>query len=272
MTPTDLLDPEMSSTADSLRAEGTAFAIATVVRTVDATAAKPGAKALLLADGSIKEGWIGGGCVRAALRRATIDALRDGQPKFISLRPEEVLADEGVKAGDEIGGVRFARNGCPSKGSMDIFLEPVLPQPELFVLGSSPVAQALVHLATGFDFKILQHSEPDAIADVSPGKPQTLGRYIVVASQGKSDAAFLTAALASNANFIAFVGSVKKFATLREKLTSQGANSDALAAVAAPAGLKINAVTPDEIALSILAQLVQHRRKSHRLANEVNAP
>ncbi len=119
-----------------LQAEGRAFALATVVRTVDATSAKPGGKALILDDGTIVEGWIGGGCARGAVSRAAMAALAEGQPKFVSLRPEELLSAEGLVPGDERDGVRFARNGCPSKGSMDIFVEPVLPQPRLTVLGA----------------------------------------------------------------------------------------------------------------------------------------
>lgn len=260
MSLNQIFDPGFATQVEELRAKGRAFAIATVVRTVDATAAKPGAKALLLQDGSIKDGWIGGGCIRAALRRATLDALADGQPKFISLRPEDVLAHEGVKAGDERKGVRFARNGCPSKGSMDIFVEPVLPQPELLIYGDSPVAHALAKLATGFDFDLCLTSTASAITTLQD-KP---GRCVVVASQGKGDLDFLMAALVSHASYIAFVGSARKFKNLREKSLKQGARASVLDQVFAPAGLHINAVTPDEIALSILAQIVQHRRQNQR--------
>lgn len=260
MSLSQIFDPKFATHIDDLRAKGQAFAIATVVRTVDATAAKPGAKALLLQDGSIKDGWIGGGCIRAALRRATLDALADGQPKFISLRPEDVLADEGVKAGEERKGVRFARNGCPSKGSMDIFVEPVLPQPELVIYGDSPVAHALAQLATGFDFDLSLTTDPTTLTELRANA----GRCVVVASQGKGDLDFLMAALAGNAGYIAFVGSARKFTALREKSLKLGADAAVLDTVSAPAGLHISAVTPKEIALSILAQIVQHRRQNQR--------
>src|SRR5277367_1746860 len=112
------------------KSAGEPFALATVVRTVAATAAKAGAKAVILPDGTISEGWIGGGCARAAVLKAARDALADGVSRLVSVWPGDVLAEQGVAAGDERDGVRFAKNMCPSQGSMDIFVEPVLPLPQ----------------------------------------------------------------------------------------------------------------------------------------------
>jgi xanthine dehydrogenase accessory factor len=260
----------ISTEIDRLRQEGRVFAVATIVRTVDATSAKPGAKALILEDGTLAQGWVGGGCARAAVSKAAIEAIRQGQPQFISLRPEELLDAEGVRAGDERAGVRFARNGCPSKGSMDIFIEPVLPLPRLVICGGGPVALALADLAGRFDFfrmlctpgqspdpapKVEQHCDSFAFDTASD-----LQRFIVIATQGKGDEAALRAALAGGADYIAFVGSRRKFAALAEKLTLDGISPEALARIEAPAGLHIHAITPDEIALSILARIVALRR------------
>ena len=134
------------------RSTGEPFALATVVRTVAATAAKAGAKAVILPDGTISEGWIGGGCARAAVLKAAKDALADGRSRLVSVQPPDVLADRGVKSGEEQEGVRFANNMCPSQGTMDIFVEPVLPRPQVVICGSSPVAVAVADLArrTGF--------------------------------------------------------------------------------------------------------------------------
>ena len=115
--------------APLLKAKGEAFVLATVVRTVAATAAKAGAKAIIRADGSISEGWIGGGCARGAVLKAAREALADGRARLISVQPPDVLQEHGVAAGEEREGVRFARNTCPSHGTMDIFIEPVLPRP-----------------------------------------------------------------------------------------------------------------------------------------------
>ena len=270
MTPKQLLSPQMHGTAETLHAAGTAFAIATVVRTLNATSAKPGAKALVLADGSIAEGWIGGGCIRSAVGRAAIEALQDGAPKFVSLRPEDVLQRDGIQIGEEIEGTKFAKNGCPSKGSMDIFVEPVLPQPELVILGNSPVSQALMRLAEGFDFTTINRrnpEDPDGTATVKTNTRQ----FVVVASQGKADAQSLKQALAYRAEYVAFVGSQRKFAALVARLADHECEGTALNEVVAPAGLHIDAVTPDEIALSILAQIVQLRRRGQRQQSDENA-
>jgi len=260
MTPAELTDTDIAALAQDLRARGEPFAIATVIRTAGATAAKPGAKALLDAHGVILQGWIGGGCVRGALVKATKRAMEEQQPQLISLHPQDVLDQKGVAAGDDVDGMRFARNGCPSKGSIDIFVETVLPLPELVIFGTSPVAVALAGLAETFHWDI-SRPVPD---DTEPTPLPSAGRMIVVATQGREDLASLRSALAIPNVFIAFVGSRRKFASLAEKLAAEGISEAALARVHAPAGLAIHAVTPDEIALSIIAQLTSERRRERR--------
>src|SRR6476660_7796067 len=130
-----------------LKASEEAFVLATVVRTLSVTAAKAGAKAIIRPDGTIVAGWIGGGCARGAVLKAARDALADGKPRMVSVQPENLLAELGVKPGENRGGIRFASNLCPSQGTMDIFVEPVLPHPSLVIFGASPVALALASLA-----------------------------------------------------------------------------------------------------------------------------
>jgi xanthine dehydrogenase accessory factor len=266
-------ESRFEATLSTLRAQGVPFAIATVVRTVDATSAKPGAKAIILPDGSIAEGWIGGGCARSAVGKAGAAAIAEGRPQFISLRPEELLAAEGVAPGEERHGVRFARNGCPSKGSMDVFVEPVLPQPRLVVFGAGPVAMALCDLAGRFDLHRTLAAPgltEGAAEQVQDGFALEAGgagqRFVVVATQGKGDEAGLRAALASGAAYVAFVGSRRKFATLAARLAEDGVRAEDLARVKAPAGLDIHAITPEEIALSILAEITALRRAGGREA------
>src|SRR3954465_13394811 len=119
------------------------FVLATVVRTVSVTAAKAGAKAIIRPDGSIVAGWIGGGCARGAVLKAAREALTDGCPRMVSVQPENLLAELGVRPGETKAGIRFASNLCPSQGTMDIFVEPVLPHPSLVIFGASPVAMSL---------------------------------------------------------------------------------------------------------------------------------
>src|SRR5271156_6417974 len=262
---TDIL--EVISTRKSA---GEPFALATVVRTVAATAAKAGAKAVILPDGTISEGWIGGGCARAAVLKAAKDALADGRSRLVSVQPPDLLADHGVAAGDEQEGVRFAKNMCPSQGTMDIFVEPVLPRPQVVICGSSPVAVAVADLARRSDFAVTicaPTAEQTAFAEADRRiegfalpVDEVAARYVVVSTQGRGDEAALLAALAVDADYVAFVGSRKKAEALKAELAKRNIAAERLAKLKAPAGLDLGAITPDEIAISILAEIVAVRR------------
>ncbi|MEQ9694131.1 XdhC family protein [Shimia sp. SDUM112013] len=254
MTPAELLSTDLAETAQSLRAREEPFAFATIVRTAGTTAAKPGAKAIIGADGTILHGFLGGGCTRGAVKRATLEALETGTPTLVSVAPEEFLKDIGVSAGAIVEGVTYARNGCPSRGTIDIFIEPCLPVPELTVLGNSPVAEALAQIAPQFHWSISRA--------VGAAKPRGKMSAVVVATQGQGDLDALRDALAQDAAYVAFVGSKKKFSALSKKLLEAGVREAEIARVSAPAGLDIGAVTPEEIALSILGELVSVRRNS----------
>lgn len=258
MTPAEILDTDLADAAQDMRARQVPFAFATIVRTAGATAAKPGAKALLSTDGTIVHGWLGGGCTRGAVKRAALEALQSGTPQLISVTPEDLLAEKGIAPGDTVDGTRFARNGCPSRGTVDIFIEPCLPMPELVVMGTSPVAQALSTLAPQFHWSV-----SSAVAQVE-GAAQ---KFVVIATQGQGDLDALKAALSADAAYVAFVGSGRKFATLAAKLHDAGIGPDKTRTVHAPAGLDLGAVTPEEIALSILAQLLQVRRAEAAIAH-----
>lgn len=268
-----LIGRDIVQTVAALQDAGEAFVVATVVRTVSVTAAKAGAKAVIRADGVISEGWIGGGCARGAVLRAAREALADGQPRLISVSPEDVLVAQGVSPGQVRDGVQFARNMCPSKGTMDVFIEPVIPRPEVVVCGVSPVALALLALAPQFGFAAAGSASGADLAAFPQGTrcfadhaiaPSNADRYIVVATQGRGDEAALRAALTTPATYRAFVGSRAKTAALTARLVD--APADALAGLHAPAGLDLGAITPEEIALSILAQIVVHRRRGQRQA------
>ena len=256
------------------QARGQTFAIATVVRTISVTAAKAGAKALIGPDGSIEEGWIGGGCARAAVVKAARQCMLDGQSRLVSIAPKDALAELGAAAGEERGGVFFAKNSCPSQGTMDVFVEPVLPSPRLLILGASPVAVALARLAPSMGFAVTvaaapeEHQRFDAgvsrVVGLSPPKETGDDAYVVVSTQGAGDRAALKSAAAMDARYRAFVGSRRKAETLRSELTKEGVSEEALAAIKAPAGLDISAISADEIALSILAEMVAVRRRPER--------
>lgn len=257
-----------------LKATQQPFALATVVRTVSVTAAKAGAKAVIRPDGTIVAGWIGGGCARGAVLRAAREALSDGEPRMISVQPENLLAELGVRPGESRDGIRFANNMCPSKGTMDIFVEPVLPHPSLVILGASPVALSLATQARalGYHVTIAAPSSdfaetPDADVRVDgfePGYLNEAKRFVVVSTQGKGDEAALKTALTIDAAYHAFVGSRRKMTALRDKLIDTGIAAAALDRIKAPAGLDLGAITPEEIAMSILAEITTERRRGQR--------
>jgi len=262
--------PDIQDLISAKKAKGERFALATVVRTVAATAAKAGAKAVILPDGSISEGWIGGGCARAAVLKAAKEALADGRPRLVSIAPPDVLQGQGVDAGAEREGVRFAKNMCPSEGTMDVFVEPVLPRPQIVICGASPVAVAIADLGRriGFDITVCAPAgDQGAFAEAERRiegyalpVDEDGARFVVVSTQGRGDEAALQAALSVDADYVAFVGSRKKAQALKKKLAELGVAPDQLAKLKAPAGLDLGAITPDEIAVSILAEIIAARR------------
>ncbi|WP_342713108.1 XdhC/CoxI family protein [Bradyrhizobium sp. B124] len=270
---------EVMDLVAQMKAAEQAFVLATVVRTVSVTAAKAGAKAIIRPDGTIVAGWIGGGCAKGAVLKAARDALADGEPRMVSVQPENLLTELGVRPGESKDGVRFASNMCPSKGTMDIFVEPVLPHPSLVILGASPVALSLAAQARQLGYHVTLAAPvsdiiaaPDAHVIVDGFEPRFLidaRRFVVVSTQGKGDELALRHALAIDAAYHAFVGSRRKMAALRDRLIAAGLEAAAIDRVKAPAGLDLGAITPEEIAMSILAEITVERRRGRRAANPV---
>lgn len=257
-----------------LRASGEAFALATVVRTQDATSAKAGAKALVYRDGRIL-GWIGGGCVQGALRKAADSVLGGTEAHLIRVRPK----DQVVTAVD-VDGVELHKSACPSGGTVEIFVEAMLPPPQLVLLGASPVGVGVAELALrlGFSLTLVAPEEQQSLvheadrrltsydtADLSLNEAS----YVVVATQGKRDREALAAALRSPARYVAFVGSRKKAEVLSGQLLEQGLTQQDVVRLKAPAGLDIGAIGPEEIALSILAEITELRRRGLRGRNDI---
>src|SRR6202795_2536220 len=206
---------EVKELVARLKAAEESFVLATVVRTLSVTAAKAGAKAIIRPDGTIVAGWIGGGCARGAVIKAGGAALADGEPRMVSVLPENLLAELGVKPGENRDGVRFAENMCPSKGTMDVFVEPVLPHPSLVILGGSPVALSLAGQARQLGYHVAVAApagdlaaapDADTVVDgFALGKLHEAKRFVVVSTQGKGDEAALRMAVATDAAYHAFV-------------------------------------------------------------------
>ena len=239
------------------------FVVATVVRTADATSAKAGAKAIVRADGSL-EGYLGGGCVAGAVKRAAKRVLLDGRPGMISIRPTDTLDTATAEAGIELHG-----SSCPSGGTVDLFIEPMVRATRLVVLGTTPVAAAVADLGSRLGYRVAVHGAADDLSMVPDELPAVAGfdlsahrlgplDCVIVASQGKRDRAALQAALASDAGYVGMVASHRKAEKLTAELTGGGAA--VRPRLRAPAGLNIGAMEPGEIAVSILAEIVAWRR------------
>jgi xanthine dehydrogenase accessory factor len=171
--------------------------------------------------------------------------------------PFDQLKAQGLRPGDTRDGVEFDKNMCPSRGVVDVFIEPVLPKPQVVVCGATPVARAIAELAPRVGLKVATHAPADGFDGVTEAGASA---FIVVATQGAGDEDALGAALRSPARYVAFVGSKAKVAALKETMVEKGIAAERLAELRGPAGLPIGAVTPEEIALSILADIVQARR------------
>jgi xanthine dehydrogenase accessory factor len=244
-----------------LLAQGERFAVATVVRCEAPTSGKPGDKAIVFADGKIW-GWIGGGCAQPVVAAETRKALVDGKPRVVRISPASNDPQEGV--------VDYPMT-CHSGGAMDIYLEPVLPKPRLLVLGRSPVAQTLARLGAAIDYAVTvvareADSENFWGADLISQNDFDLAHlkvtadgFIVVSTQGEGDEEALEHALKTEAAYVGFVASKTKAKKVFDYLRGKGVAGEKLNRVHAPAGLDLGARSPEEIAVSILAQIVQLR-------------
>jgi len=248
---------DLFTLAADLRRRGEPFALATVVRCERPTSAKPGAKALIRPDGRMT-GWVGGACAEPVVAREALAALRDGQPRLV------VLVGEGGHDPTRTEGIVHLPMTCHSGGTLEIYVEPFLPKASLVLVGHGPVIDTLAALArtTGYDVVVRRGEELAAAArgDLALG-PDT---SVVVATHGELDEDALTRVLASPAGYVSLVASRRRAAAIAETLRARGVRAEDLGRLKAPAGLDIGAVTPEEIAVSILAEIVhaRHERKS----------
>jgi xanthine dehydrogenase accessory factor len=227
---------------------GEPFVLATVAWCEAPTSAKPGAQALIRANGEMT-GWIGGSCAQPVVLREAARLLREGgDPYLLRLGASETSIPR--------SGMRNFPMSCTSGGVLDIYMEPHLPQPQLVLIGDSPVIAALSRLAPVVNFSVQQQSHAD-LSSIKVNE-QT---YILVASHGQYDEDALEQALRSPACYVGMVGSRKRAEACRAYLHSSGLTDAQMAHLRIPAGLDLGAVTPEEIAASILAELVQVRRR-----------
>ena len=220
------------------------------------------------------EGWIGGGCARAAVAKAAKEALADGKPRLVSVQPPDVLQEQGLSAGEERAGVRFARNMCPSRGTMDVFVEPVLPRPRVVIFGGSPVAVAIADLGRRMGFSVTvcaPAAEQGAFAEADeriegyalPVQSEK-GRYRRGLDPGPGRRGGAGSRTGGGRRLCRLRGQPQEGGGAAQGLAGRGVDPERLAAFKAPAGLDLGAITPEEIAVSILAEIVAFRRQASR--------
>lgn len=252
--------------AARLQSTDQAFALVTVLSAQAPTSGKAGDKAVVTPDGQI-HGWIGGGCAQPAVIKTVRRALLDGQPRKIRIAPSDESAER------DLGDVLEFGMACHSGGTLELFIDPVLPSASLTVVGDSPVARALVGLAPRVGLRVAVIAQGALAADFpeahtvldnddlsSVGAHVPSSGFVVVATQGRRDLQGLKASLALQPQGLWFVASAKKASVLLSNLLASGEDPAAVARIVAPAGESIGAQTPEEIALSVLTSVVAARR------------
>jgi xanthine dehydrogenase accessory factor len=247
---------DLYSKAAELTAQRRPFAIATVVRVEGSSSARRGSKALIDAQGKIVMGWVGGGCAESAVRSEALRCIRSEKPELITLNMQ-----------DEVLGV-----GMPCGGMMDVYIEPVLPQPELVIAGHGRIAETLAALGRLMNFFVTVH-DPEADRESFPAADRIINQdfdaaqiafgpatYVVIATLHKNDHLWLQRALAGEAAYVALVASSHRARLVLDYLLAEGAPTEKVERVWAPAGLDLGAAAPEEIALSIISQIVAVRR------------
>jgi len=257
------MDPLLLRAAE-LDGAGRPFATATVVAVRRPTSARPGARGIVHPDGSI-EGWVGGSCAQPIVVKEALRSLADGQPRLIRIAKDQ---PSDSRRGDGI--VDYVMT-CHSGGTLEIYVEPHLPAPLLWIAGTTPVAGALATLGAAMGYRVTL-VDPVADEEAFPAAERVLRTasltsldpdatpYVVVASQGVWDEEALLSVLRRDAAYVGLVASPTRAAVVREFLADAGVAPERLAALRAPCGLDIGAETAEEIALSVLAELVEVRR------------
>jgi xanthine dehydrogenase accessory factor len=252
------MDQEIFATLEKMSSRGEPFAIATVIETVGSGSAVPGSKAIIDSNARVIAGWVGGGCVENLVRQEAMESIKEGKTRIIDL-----------DLNDELFGV-----GMPCGGRMKVYIEPVLPAPVLVIAGHGKIAETLARLGRLVGFSVTV-ADPAATREAFPTAERVIPSglsfsdieigptsYVVVATQHKGDHLSIKKAIEGGAPYVALVASHTRSQLVFDYLVAAGVPNTALLEgnVRAPAGLDIAAQTPEEIALSIMSEIVAVRR------------
>jgi xanthine dehydrogenase accessory factor len=244
--------------AGQLARRGEAFALATVVWRQGPSSGQQGARAIITAAGELR-GWIGGACAEPVVIREAREVIAEGVPRLLLLGPGELFASRAFADRSEGGqavpeGMTFVPISCQSEGALEVYIEPVLPAPHLVIVGRSPLANTLADLARALGWRAaLLNGAEFSTADADQSA------MVVVATQGHGDEDAVEQAIAARPAYLGLVGSAKRGAAVLGYLADRGVPQDQLDRVHVPAGLDLGRTTHREIAVAILAELVQLR-------------
>jgi xanthine dehydrogenase accessory factor len=248
--------------------QGEEFAIAQVIWREAPSSGKPGDKAIILKDGSLI-GWIGGGCVKGIAVKEAQEAIRENRSRLVRIDPDEENSEDGSH--------KTYHMACHSGGTIELFIEPITPNPQLIIVGKSNIARALSKLAIASNLRVTVLSK-DVDKGMFPGVNNIHDRtdfskvnidkntFIVVATQGEDDEESIRKALETSCNYVGFISSLRKSGKIKEYLVQTELSENRINQLKTPVGMDINAKLPEEIAISILAEIVQLFRDPNRKA------
>ena len=246
--------------------QGEEFAVAHVIWREAPSSGKPGDKAIILKDGTII-GWIGGGCVKGIAVKEAREAIRENRSRLVRIDPDEVNSEDSSH--------KTYRMTCHSGGTMELFIEPITPNPQLIIVGKSNIARALSKLAIATNLRVHVLSN-DVHKGMFPGVNNIHDRvdfskinidkntFIVVSTQGEDDEESIRKALETNCNYVGFISSLRKSVKIKEYLEQTELSANRINELKIPVGMDINAKLPEEIAISILAEILQLFRDPNR--------
>ena len=252
--------PEILRLAADLSVRGEPFVLATVVWRRSPSSGKEGATALVTRRGEV-HGWLGGACAEPTVVREALRILVEGRPQLLFLGPPEDLAAARRE------GVVTVPIACQSEGALEVYMEPVLAQPQVVAIGRSPAARAVAALAAGLGWRATLVDDEGTgevaagVARVASLDPDAVDErtYVVVATQGHADEDALQRALATGAPYVGLVASRRRADAVLGYLRERGVPDAALARVRAPAGLDLGRTPTEEIAVAVLAEIVALR-------------
>jgi xanthine dehydrogenase accessory factor len=244
---------ELLDEISELTRRGQPFALATVVWRRSPSSSQPGARAIITAGGEL-HGWIGGACAEPVVIREARRVMAEGTSRLLLLGTPEQFGAPGLSGKEVPEGMTVVPISCQSEGALEIYIEPVLPAPHLVVIGESPMARTLAALAGALGWSCEVFRGPEFSAERVSERSM-----VVVATQGHDDEGMLERAAAARPAYLGLVGSRRRGATVLGYLADRGVPRDQLDRVRVPAGLDLGRTTHREIAVAVLAELVQLR-------------